>query len=166
MGILYDKNGIPIRPGDRVIYQGSLYGELYDLFIDNMGTVLDYGGVELDFQHCVPVEFDEERHGLHGCDGLGQRGRCWFCSACRLEVVEDDTRALISEEKLKDFLKDTIISDEDDGEFEGDLDGNLDESSVCDDCSPDGWECQFCCLKCMEDFGECPDPDGCDPWDI
>lgn len=40
------------------------------------------------------------------------------------------------------------------------------EPSVCDDCEiGDGWECQFCCKKCYEDYGECPNPD-CDPWDI
>ena len=40
------------------------------------------------------------------------------------------------------------------------------EPSVCDDCEiGDGWECQFCCSKCYEDFGECPNPD-CDPMDI
>lgn len=27
------------------------------------------------------------------------------------------------------------------------------ESSVCDDCEiGDGWECQFCCGKCNEEF--------------
>ena len=40
------------------------------------------------------------------------------------------------------------------------------ESSVCDDCEmSDGWECQFCCSKCYEDYSECPNPD-CDPMDI
>ena len=40
------------------------------------------------------------------------------------------------------------------------------EPSVCDDCGiGDGWECQFCCSKCYEDYGECPNPD-CDPMDI
>ena len=40
------------------------------------------------------------------------------------------------------------------------------ERSVCDDCDHgDAWECQFCCNKCYEDYGECPNPD-CDPWDI
>ena len=40
------------------------------------------------------------------------------------------------------------------------------EPSVCDNCEiGDGWECQFCCRKCYEDFGECPNPD-CDPMDI
>lgn len=40
------------------------------------------------------------------------------------------------------------------------------EPSVCDDCEiGDGWECQFCCSKCYEDYGECPNPD-CEPWDI
>ena len=40
------------------------------------------------------------------------------------------------------------------------------EPSVCDNCEiGDGWECQFCCIKCYEDYGECPDPD-CDPMDI
>ena len=40
------------------------------------------------------------------------------------------------------------------------------EISVCDDCEiGDGWECQFCCSKCYEDYGECPNPD-CDPMDI
>ena len=40
------------------------------------------------------------------------------------------------------------------------------ESSVCDDCEiGDGWECHFCCSKCYEDYGECPNPD-CDPMDI
>ena len=34
------------------------------------------------------------------------------------------------------------------------------EPSVCDDCEiGDGWECQFCCSKCYEDYGECPNPD-------
>lgn len=37
--------------------------------------------------------------------------------------------------------------------------------SVCDGCDGNGWECQFCCDRCYEDYGECPDPD-CDPWDI
>jgi hypothetical protein len=40
------------------------------------------------------------------------------------------------------------------------------EYSVCDDCEiGDNWECQFCCAKCYEDYGECPNPD-CDPMDI
>lgn len=40
------------------------------------------------------------------------------------------------------------------------------EPSVCDDCErADQWECHFCCEKCWEDYGECPDPD-CDPYDI
>lgn len=40
------------------------------------------------------------------------------------------------------------------------------EASVCDDCdSGDYWECHFCCSKCYEDYGKCPDPE-CDPWDI
>ena len=43
---------------------------------------------------------------------------------------------------------------------------NYQETSVCDDCEiGDGWECQFCCSKCYEDYGECPNPD-CDPMDI
>lgn len=38
------------------------------------------------------------------------------------------------------------------------------ERSVCDDCERgDAWECQFCCDKCYEDYGECPNPD-CDPY--
>ena len=37
------------------------------------------------------------------------------------------------------------------------------EPSVCDDCEiGDGWECHFCCSKCYEDYGECPNND-CDP---
>ena len=40
------------------------------------------------------------------------------------------------------------------------------EPSVCDDREiGDGWECQFCCSKCYEDYGECPNLD-CDPMDI
>ena len=40
------------------------------------------------------------------------------------------------------------------------------EPSVCDDCEiSDGWECHYCCSKCYEDYGECPNPD-CDPMDI
>ena len=40
------------------------------------------------------------------------------------------------------------------------------EPSVCDNCEiGDGWEYQFCCSKCYEDYGECPNPD-CDPMDI
>lgn len=42
--------------------------------------------------------------------------------------------------------------------------------SVCDDCEMgDGWECQFCCSKCYEDFdGELPEGycDYCDSMDI
>lgn len=37
--------------------------------------------------------------------------------------------------------------------------------SVCDDCDGEGWDCAFCCKKCYEDYGECPNPE-CDPWDI
>lgn len=38
--------------------------------------------------------------------------------------------------------------------------------SICDDCErADYWECRFCCAKCYEDYGECPNPD-CDPMDI
>lgn len=45
-------------------------------------------------------------------------------------------------------------------------DYDYNEPSVCDDCEiGDVWECQFCCKKCYEDYGECPDPN-CDPWDI
>ena len=44
------------------------------------------------------------------------------------------------------------------------------EPSVCDDCEiGDGWECQFCCSKCYEDFdGELPEGycDDCDSMDI
>lgn len=41
-----------------------------------------------------------------------------------------------------------------------------DEPSVCDGCETgDTWECQFCCAKCIEDYGDCPNPD-CDPMDI
>lgn len=40
------------------------------------------------------------------------------------------------------------------------------EPSVCDNCEiGDGWECQFCCNKCYEDYGECPNPN-CDLMDI
>ena len=40
------------------------------------------------------------------------------------------------------------------------------EPSVCDDCDTgDGWECHFCCDKCYEDYGKCPDPE-CNPMDI
>lgn len=39
------------------------------------------------------------------------------------------------------------------------------EESVCSDCDKDEWECAYCCAKCYEDYGECPDPD-CDPMDI
>lgn len=40
------------------------------------------------------------------------------------------------------------------------------EPSVCDSCEmDDGWECSFCCSKCYEDYGECPNPD-CNPMDI
>lgn len=47
-----------------------------------------------------------------------------------------------------------------------DGDDDYKEPSVCDDCEiGDGWECQFCCSKCYEDYGECPNPD-CDPMDI
>ena len=45
-------------------------------------------------------------------------------------------------------------------------DDDYKEPSVCNDCEiGDGWECQFCCSKCYEDYGECPNPD-CDPMDI
>lgn len=37
--------------------------------------------------------------------------------------------------------------------------------SVCDGCELDGWDCAFCCARCIEEYGECPDPD-CDPWDV
>lgn len=42
------------------------------------------------------------------------------------------------------------------------------EKSVCDDCETrdDYWECHFCCSKCFEDYGECPFPDDCNPFDI
>lgn len=40
---------------------------------------------------------------------------------------------------------------------------NMDRSA-CDDCTNnDSWECVFCCRKCYEDYGECPNPD-CDPY--
>lgn len=40
------------------------------------------------------------------------------------------------------------------------------EPSVCDDCEHgDHWECMFCCARCYELYGECPNPD-CDPMDI
>lgn len=40
------------------------------------------------------------------------------------------------------------------------------EYSVCDDCDRmDVWECRFCCAKCIEDYGECPD-ESCNPMDI
>ena len=43
---------------------------------------------------------------------------------------------------------------------------NYKESSVCNDCEiGDVWECQLCCAKCYEDYGECPDPE-CNPMDI
>lgn len=38
--------------------------------------------------------------------------------------------------------------------------------SVCDGCErAEYWECIFCCAKCYEDYGECPNPD-CNPMDI
>lgn len=38
--------------------------------------------------------------------------------------------------------------------------------SVCDTCERCYyWECHFCCAKCIEEHGECPNPD-CDPYDI
>ena len=44
---------------------------------------------------------------------------------------------------------------------------NDEERSVCDDCEHgDIWECRFCCAKCLEDYGDCPFPDNCDPMDI
>lgn len=40
------------------------------------------------------------------------------------------------------------------------------EPSICDGCElGDTWECSFCCLKCYEDHGTCPNPN-CDPMDI
>lgn len=39
------------------------------------------------------------------------------------------------------------------------------EKSVCDACDLDHWECMFCCSKCYEIYGECPNED-CDPYDI
>lgn len=39
------------------------------------------------------------------------------------------------------------------------------ETGVCNGCESDAWECEFCCKKCFEDFGECPDPE-CNPMDI
>ena len=40
------------------------------------------------------------------------------------------------------------------------------KTSVCDTCQTgDYWECYFCCAKCYEEYGRCPNPD-CDPWDI
>ena len=43
---------------------------------------------------------------------------------------------------------------------------NEQEVSVCDTCEMgDVWECQFCCSKCLEDYGECPDLE-CNPMDI
>ena len=40
------------------------------------------------------------------------------------------------------------------------------EPSVCDNCKHgDYWDCYFCCKRCIEEYGECPNPD-CDPMDI
>ena len=44
--------------------------------------------------------------------------------------------------------------------------GRRRKMSVCDDCErAEYWECIFCCAKCYEDYGECPNPD-CNPMDI
>lgn len=49
-------------------------------------------------------------------------------------------------------------------------DDDYKEPSVCDDCEiGDGWECQFCCSKCYEDYdGDLPNGycDDCDSMDI
>lgn len=46
------------------------------------------------------------------------------------------------------------------------MDEDYREPSVCDNCDiDDHWECQFCCSKCYEMFGECPNPD-CNKMDI
>ena len=39
----------------------------------------------------------------------------------------------------------------------------MEDKSVCADCEiqHDFWDCKYCCKKCYEDYGECPDPD-CD----
>ena len=39
------------------------------------------------------------------------------------------------------------------------------EESVCDGCNLDHWECMFCCSKCYEIYGECPNED-CNTYDI
>lgn len=46
------------------------------------------------------------------------------------------------------------------------MEEDYEEPSVCDDCEiGDGCNCQFCCNKCYEDYGKCPNPD-CDPMNI
>lgn len=43
------------------------------------------------------------------------------------------------------------------------------EPSVCNGCmfedGSDYWTCRFCCAKCYEEYGKCPNPE-CDPMDI
>lgn len=40
------------------------------------------------------------------------------------------------------------------------------ETSVCDNCDRNGWDCYFCCAKCYEDYGECLSPEYCNPYDV
>ena len=65
----------------------------------------------------------------------------------------------MTDDDIKKSIDNAIMHSENDWD-------NYQETSVCDDCEiGDGWECQFCCSKCYEDYGECPNPD-CDPMDI
>ena len=74
----------------------------------------------------------------------------------------DDFKKYVScmtDEDIKESIDNAVKHSEND-------ENDYREPSVCDDCEiGDGWECQFCCSKCYEDYGECPNPD-CDPMDI
>lgn len=40
------------------------------------------------------------------------------------------------------------------------------KKSVCDDCDHgDEWSCMFCCARCKELYGPCPNEE-CDPMDL
>ena len=65
----------------------------------------------------------------------------------------------MTDEDIKESIDNAVKHSEND-------ENDYREPSVCDNCEiGDGWECQFCCSKCYEDYGECPNPD-CVPMDI
>ena len=87
---MLDRNAMPIKIGDRVLYASKSHDFGY-------GTVLFTAGT-----FCA-VEFDNYCDELNDADGNGKPGHCWFAYPSFLEIAgEQETK--ISENDLRNFL--------------------------------------------------------------